>query len=378
MDQIECLIQEASSGNIDAMLDLSGIYENQSDYERSYYWNLEAALSGDERGIFNVANMYFWGRYVEQNYNKAYEWFSMLYLSGSPEAAYYMGLYAQEGYLGEPDYPKSIKYYEEAIALGDNWSPVQLGVMYCNGIGVDKDYKRGFELYMLGYDRGDPVACANLGYCYETGQGVEQDMELAIKYYKEGAAQEEEHCIEALDRLFKTGNDISERVIELSRFTFQYFMDYEDGRMARVETTGDLEIPINIFIDNAADFIDAKAGPCIIDVCGVGSNFKLFASEEEYSSSDPNMAVISLIPSGTFPADPKDESFEQSPHIIYTGRVLDVEWNPKAGENEPNCRVYIETLEMTFSLYLRYEGRIEKGYVIHGVAWLFGDLEMLS
>lgn len=38
----------------------------------------------------------------------------------------------------------------------------------------------------------------------------------------------------------------------MAKLKFLYFMDYEDGEIARVETSDDegLEIPFNIFIDN--------------------------------------------------------------------------------------------------------------------------------
>ena len=42
----------------------------------------------------------------------------------------------------------------------------------------------------------------------------------------------------------------------MSRLEFCYFQDYEDGKMARMLTTGEYEIPVNIFIDNASELED--------------------------------------------------------------------------------------------------------------------------
>ena len=165
----------------------------------------------------------------------------------------------------------------------------------------------------------------------------------------------------------------------MTRLKFQYFMDYEDGKIARVETTDNegMEIPVNIFIDNADECENAPEGPCAIDICGVGSDIQIFSSEEDYSKVEENkMAPISMIPMGTVPANNDWEHFEQSPHILFSGKVLAVEWNPSAGPDEPNCDIAIDTLGFTFNLYLRYEGKVEAGNVVHGVAWLFGDMVM--
>lgn len=162
----------------------------------------------------------------------------------------------------------------------------------------------------------------------------------------------------------------------MSKLIFCYFMDYEDGRMARFETTGNYEIPLNIFIDNASEMASAKEGPCSIDICGVGNGVRVFASEEEYLEAKTNFALESMVPIGTFPADPDDEHFEESPHILFTGKVIDVRQDPDAEADGPNYCVLVETLELSFYLYIRHDAPIEKGFIVHGVAWLFGDLEM--
>ena len=147
--------------------------------------------------------------------------------------------------------------------------------------------------------------------------------------------------------------------------------------MARVETTDELGLPLNIFIDNAADFTAVPAGPCSIEVYGVGGeDVRLFPSEQAFRAAVTGMEPIAMIPIGTFPAEEGDDLFVQSPHILFAGLVRGVEWNPAAREDEPNCALLVETLELLFQLHLRYEGEVEPGYFVHGVAWLFGDLEL--
>ena len=161
----------------------------------------------------------------------------------------------------------------------------------------------------------------------------------------------------------------------MSKLEFCYFMDYEDGKMARMQTTGDYEIPVNIFIDNAEEIPEDMEGYCSMDICAVGSDIDIYASVDEYRATDSKMDVISMIPMGTFPANPDNEDFQQSPHILFTGKVLDVEWNPKAESAEANCCILIETLELLINLYLRYDKPVEKGFIVHGVAWLYGDMK---
>ena len=198
---IEWYEKAVECGSTTAMVNLGNIYENREEFDQAYYWYLEAALADNEQGMFNVANMHFWGRHVPQDYQKAYDYFVKLNELGVKGTYFYLGLYAENGYLDEPDYEKAKYCYTKGIEEGDIYCPVNLGRMYCLGLGGSVDYEKGFDLYYQGYLMGDVLACANLGYCYETGQGVEKDMGQALLYYKEGAEKGEEHCAEAVKRL---------------------------------------------------------------------------------------------------------------------------------------------------------------------------------
>jgi hypothetical protein len=162
----------------------------------------------------------------------------------------------------------------------------------------------------------------------------------------------------------------------MTNLFFDYFSDYEDnneeGKMARFNTEKD-HIPVNIFIDNAFKFNDIKKCLCTVDICGVGRDIDVYESEEEYHSAKTNMAEISMIPMGTFSVN-DDKDFKESPHIIFSGKVLDYEWNPEPEPDEPNICILIETLGLVFNLYASYDGKMDKGSIVHGVAWLYGDI----
>ena len=50
-----------------------------------------------------------------------------------------------------------------------------------------------------------------------------------------------------------------------------------------------------------------------------------------------------MIPIGTFPLD-EERDFKESPHIIFTGKIIDVDRNSVASPDEPNYCVTVETL----------------------------------
>ena len=161
----------------------------------------------------------------------------------------------------------------------------------------------------------------------------------------------------------------------MSRLQFLSFSDYEDGKMAEMFTVEEM-IPVNIYIDNFEKVHNVRRGEyCDIDICAVCSWVKIYPSEEEYYASDSYMAIPAMIPVGAFSIKPDDENFEESPHILFTGKVMDIAWNPDAKEDDVNCCILIETLELVIKLYLRYDQPVRKGFIIHGVAWLYGDLK---
>ena len=160
-------------------------------------------------------------------------------------------------------------------------------------------------------------------------------------------------------------------------FTFHDFIQYDDrndhGFLAELET-GD-GVPVNVFAEPDSCFDLKEGDPCEVLVYGVCNNVSVFATEEEYGTSDIQMDVIAMIPAGTFPLDPDDEDFKPSPWIIYSGRVIQVEKLEAKKENRPNYFIVVETLGMITGLYTHFDGEIKPGNIVHGTAWLYGNIE---
>lgn len=159
----------------------------------------------------------------------------------------------------------------------------------------------------------------------------------------------------------------------MTKLYFRHFADDEDGKMGCFESE-EMEIPLNIHIDNYEECSEMPEGPCQVEIYGIGSQIEVYETEEAFRASGSPMAEVSLIPIGTFPADPADDSVQPSPHILFAGKVLYVEKNSSAEPDDPNYFLFIQTLEIKVNLYLQYEGEIKEGNTVYGVAWLYGNI----
>ncbi len=158
-----------------------------------------------------------------------------------------------------------------------------------------------------------------------------------------------------------------------TKLRFFKFSPHEDGYMAHMETMGGINIPVNVFADPGTDFFLHAGQICSFSLYGVGNRrtVEVYQNREQYYGAGHRLLVPGMIPVGTFsPTD--DEDFEQSPRILLTGTVTAVEKREKG--NGPDYCLEVETLDMTVYVLLGYEGEIKPGYILHCVAWLFGDI----
>ena len=118
---------------------------------------------------------------------------------------------------------------------------------------------------------------------------------------------------------------------------FGNYMDYsENETLARVYvSTDDVRVPVNISLDEGSDVTLREGDLCDAVLWSNDYDVQIFASDEEYRKADTQMAPVSMIPMGTFPANPDQKDFQQ----YYF-------------EDEP----------------------VEPGYLVHGRVWLYGEL----
>ena len=132
-------------------------------------------------------------------------------------------------------------------------------------------------------------------------------------------------------------------------------------------------IPVNIYAEPDSDFDLQENEICCVNIFGVGSEIKYYADEESFAKADTKFEPISMIPIGTFPLY-EERDFKESPHTIFTGKIIDVDRNSVASPDEPNYCVTVETLEMDITVFFISNENISVGGILHGVAWLYGDI----
>ena len=159
-----------------------------------------------------------------------------------------------------------------------------------------------------------------------------------------------------------------------TEFVFHRWIDSRGGHLARfsLETAGG--IPVNIEIDNANEAGITAGQTYRVEVYGFGSTPEVYASETDYYSSKHGMYVDSLIPTGTFPSASRSGK-EESAEILFSGKAQIVATKSGAGPNEPNCCIIVKVLGMAFLYYTRSDAIIAPGSIVHGTAYLYGELK---
>lgn len=162
-----------------------------------------------------------------------------------------------------------------------------------------------------------------------------------------------------------------------TKFKFGAYMPLNDtDTLARIYTYED-EVPVNICLD--ADWSDwdlEQSDICEGKLWSDEYEVEFFQNEEEYQKSGINMAPVAMIPCGTFPADPDQQNFQQNALIFFSGKVKEVEWNPRPKDDKPLLRMLIETYALTFNLFCYEDEPVEPGFIVHGTVWLNGELRL--
>lgn len=156
----------------------------------------------------------------------------------------------------------------------------------------------------------------------------------------------------------------------MTNMTFYYFIDYENGKIARMETIGDYEIPLNVLIENEHNLINMSQGQYKLILYAISDNLKFYSSTEAFNASSCNVACNSVFPIGVFSENPNNQNVKESPHILFAGKVMCVEKD--AGNSE--CCIYVKTGYFGFYLYASFEDDIRAGYIVYGKAYLYADI----
>ena len=153
---------------------------------------------------------------------------------------------------------------------------------------------------------------------------------------------------------------------------FKSYIQYsEEETLAAVLASQDM-VPVNISLDEGSDMNLETGDECVAELWSNEYEVSIYSSEEEYRAAGTNMAPISMIPMGTFPANPVQKDFRQNAMILFTGIVREAERNPEPEEDAPVWRLRIETYALSFDLYYFEDELVQPGYLVHGQVWLYG------
>jgi hypothetical protein len=91
----------------------------ENDYKTAFELFSKACDSGDVKGCFHLALLYYYGRGVKQDYFKAVELFSKACDGGEAKACFWLGIMYEKGKDVQQDITKALELYAKAYEMGD-------------------------------------------------------------------------------------------------------------------------------------------------------------------------------------------------------------------------------------------------------------------
>lgn len=159
----------------------------------------------------------------------------------------------------------------------------------------------------------------------------------------------------------------------MDTFVFRGSTECEDGIIFHLETK-QFGFPVNVIAEKGSAQNLQDGETCTVQLYGTVSRVDIYQSKEALYADRCTLAVPSLVTVGMFPPEEGEESLEVFPISLIVGTVLEVDIINRDADNQPNCCVTVETLEMTVRLYLCYEGKIEVGNIVAAIVLLCGTV----
>ena len=168
----------ANRGDIKAMQSLSRLYEDMEtpDKNKSAFWLMKAAESGDRSAMYQVGDEYSYGKWpYGKNMAKAVEWYEKAADGGYKNAMKKLGGIYYHGYPedGVPqDYAKAVFHYEKAARRGVTSAKIKMGDLCRLGRGTEQSDKAAADWYIRAARDGETDGIIRLANFY--GQYAEE------------------------------------------------------------------------------------------------------------------------------------------------------------------------------------------------------------
>ena len=123
-----------------------------------FYQIYRSAEQGNAEAQNKLADLYYFGEFVQQDYDQAAVWFQKSADQGNAEGQYNVGVCYQYG-RGRPEsYEDAVYWYRKSAEQGYHKAQYRLGWCYENGKGVPEDKWKALELYAKSADQGNEWA----------------------------------------------------------------------------------------------------------------------------------------------------------------------------------------------------------------------------
>ena len=116
-------------------------------------WNVpetrKAAEQGNVKAQFDLGQIYFYGRNVEQNDKLAFEWFRKSAIQGHAAAQNQLGWLYLNGRGVDKDETIAFEWHRKAALLGHGYGQFRVAQLYENGAGVPKNLPLAYFWYSI-------------------------------------------------------------------------------------------------------------------------------------------------------------------------------------------------------------------------------------
>ena len=191
-----------------AMLELGDKYyfgdEAERNFEKAFYWYLQAAEKNSGEAISQVCLMYYTGVGTKLDYKKAFEWTARAL--GDPAEFLARYIRAEMYFHGEfvqKNYSEALQLYRYVAKTEVNSAAMfRVAQIYeSGGYGVKADEIMARIYYTASAKYGNVSAMNKLGSLYENGILVEQNYKAAVDWYTLATAEGSSFAEERLRNL---------------------------------------------------------------------------------------------------------------------------------------------------------------------------------
>lgn len=180
----------------------------RKDYTSAFKWFLKSAESGNEYGMYNVANRYASGEGTSASMTQAAYWMeraAAYYMHDAAAKVAYWYMYGTGGIT--VDYNKAAKYAKIAVftSLEDGLSRYIYAICFAYGYGVKQNADKAIYWANKAIELDITDSYYLLGIMYRDGVGVPKKPYKAEDYFLEGVWADNTACMKALGDLYYTG-----------------------------------------------------------------------------------------------------------------------------------------------------------------------------